>query len=218
LLNGNFDYDDDPTSLISYDDILAIYKNSHAKRGKKYIIADIARYGSDSAIITVWDGLNMIDYSRLDISSTVLLQNIINKYRRQYSVPANNILADEDGVGGGVVDNLKIKGFINQKKAKNRNYQNLKTECAYRLAELIKDINIECDLQQEDKDRINQELGQLKTFDADKDGKLRVLPKSKIKDNIGRSPDWLDIFIMRMYYELKGVNNVIKGNTRSYEH
>jgi hypothetical protein len=42
----------------------------------------------------------------------------------------------------------------------------------------------------------------LKTYDADKDGKLRILPKEKIKGLIGRSPDWLDVFIMRMYFEI----------------
>jgi hypothetical protein len=34
------------------------------------------------------------------------------------------------------------------------------------------------------------------------DGKLRILPKEKIKEHIGRSPDWMDIFIMRMYFEV----------------
>jgi hypothetical protein len=41
----------------------------------------------------------------------------------------------------------------------------------------------------------------LKTYESDKDGKLRILPKEKIKEHIGRSPDWLDVFIMRMYFE-----------------
>jgi hypothetical protein len=36
-----------------------------------------------------------------------------------------------------------------------------------------------------------------------KDGKLRILPKEKIKEHIGRSPDWLDVFIMRIYFKLQ---------------
>ncbi|MCJ7447315.1 MAG: hypothetical protein MUO72_06480 [Bacteroidales bacterium] len=50
---------------------------------------------------------------------------------------------------------------------------------------------------------IRKELGMLKTFESDKDGKLRILPKEKIKEHIGRSPDWLDVFIMRMWFELR---------------
>jgi phage terminase large subunit len=48
---------------------------------------------------------------------------------------------------------------------------------------------------------ITLELGMLRTHDADKDGKLRIMPKEKIKEYIGRSPDWLDCFIMRMFWE-----------------
>ena len=33
--------------------------------------------------------------------------------------------------------------------------------------------------------------------------KLKLLPKDKIKENIGRSPDYLDNFIMRMSFEVK---------------
>jgi phage terminase large subunit len=41
----------------------------------------------------------------------------------------------------------------------------------------------------------------LRTYDSDKDGKLRLMPKEKIKEFIGRSPDWLDCFIMRCFWE-----------------
>ena len=99
------------------------------------------------------------------------------------------------------MDNCNIKGFINNGKPTNKNYQNIKAECGYKLSELIDSIYIEAELTSKEKEDINQELGQLKTYDADKDGKLRILPKEKIKDNIGRSPDYLDCFIMRMYYE-----------------
>jgi hypothetical protein len=50
---------------------------------------------------------------------------------------------------------------------------------------------------------IRQELGMLKTYESDKDGNLRKLPKEKIKEHIGRSPDWLDVFTIRMWFELQ---------------
>ena len=45
----------------------------------------------------------------------------------------------------------------------------------------------------EEKEKIIQELGQLKTYEADKDNKLRILPKEKIKENI---TDTLDNLIL----------------------
>lgn len=205
LLNGNFDYDDDPNALIDYKTIISIFDNDHVASGEKYIVCDVARYGSDRSIVTVWSGFRLIDFNLFNISSTVEIQNSINAMRNKYQIPKIRTVADEDGIGGGVVDNCKINGFINNSKPVNANYQNLKTECAYKLAEVINDygIYIDCDIAIKEKDDIIEELGQLKTYDADKDGKLRILPKEKIKENIGRSPDWLDVLTMRMIFEIK---------------
>ena len=213
LLFGNFDYDDDPNTMIDYDKIISIFSNNHIKlTGDRYLVADIARYGSDRAIITVWDGLTLIDYLIFDISSTTQIQNAINALRSKHNIGASNCIADEDGVGGGVVDNTGIKGFINNSKPINKKaYQNLKTECGYKLAEVISQIYVSADLNSEEVDKIKQELGQLKTWDADKDGKLRIMPKEEIKQNIGRSPDWLDNFIMRQYFLLKKSEVIMSG-------
>ena len=203
LLYGNFDYDDDPTALISYENICNIWSNVYSKSGEKYIVADIARFGSDTAVITVWDGFKIIDYLTFDISSTTDIQNAINAFRHKYSVQLSNIVVDEDGVGGGIVDTIGCKGFVNNSSANNPAYYNLKSECGYKLAEVIKNIYFCKEISVADKDRIEQELGQLKTYRTDKDSKLQILPKEHIKENIGRSPDWLDVFIMRMYFEVK---------------
>ncbi len=49
-----------------------------------------------------------------------------------------------------------------------------------------------------------QELKQLKEADWDKEGKLKIVSKDKMKQNLGgRSPDYLDTFIMRMLGELE---------------
>jgi phage terminase large subunit len=201
---GNWEYDSDPTTLIGYETINDMFSNDFVKPGRKRIVADIARYGSDRALITVWDELILIDYLTFDISSMVQIQNAIGAFKIKYAVQTSDILVDEDGIGGGVVDHLRCKGFLNNGRPSTGNYQNLKSECGYKLAELAGKIWIRCDLPDREIEMIKQELSMLKTYDSDKDGKLRILPKEKIKEHIGRSPDWLDIFIMRMYYEAGG--------------
>ncbi len=210
LRYGNWEYDSDPSTLINFDAIDNMYSNEFVPGGKKYIIADIARYGSDKAIMTVWDGLILTDRIVLAISATTEIQNAIRALMVKYKVGLSNVLVDEDGVGGGVKDSLHCKGFIAQKRPKNKMYYSNKTECGYKLAELANDIHIKCELAQSEIEAINQELTMLKTYDADKDGKLRILPKEKIKDYIGRSPDWLDCFIMRMWYEIHSSEYVIQ--------
>lgn len=203
LMEGDWEYDNDPTSMISGEAIADLFTNIHAPVGQKYIIGDIARFGSDRAIIAVWDGFKIIEYVALDKSSIADIRNVINALRIKYGIPVSNVLVDEDGVGGGVVDVVGCKGFTNNGRPFNKNYQNIKSECGYKLAEQIDKIWIECPLPEKEKEMIIQEMAMLKTFDTDKDGKLRILPKEKIKEIIGRSPDWLDMFIMRMYYEVR---------------
>jgi hypothetical protein len=90
------------------------------------------------------------------------------------------------------------------KAAGDENYYNLQSQCCYKLAEKINEngIYIAADIEGSEREEIIEELEQLKSYDLDKGGKLRVLPKAKIKENIGRSPDWRDMLMMRMYFEL----------------
>lgn len=222
LLKGNWEYDDDPSVLCDYDNILSIFKNNHVqKTGKKYIVCDVARLGSDKAIVSVWDGWVLIEVLTFDLSRTTEIQNAINTLRVKHQISNNNCLADEDGVGGGVVDNCRIRGFTNNAKpfndpmtGKPENYFNLQTQCAYKLADVINQnqIFIECDLSDKHKEEIIEELEQLKSYNDGNEGKLRILPKEQVKQNIGRSPDWRDIFLMRYYFELTKGNRIVFGS------
>ena len=203
LLHGNFEYDDDPTALMSYEHITAIWSNDHIiQDSRRYIVGDIARYGSDKAVLSVWQGLRIIELIEYKKSSTVKIQNTITHLRGKYRIPASHCIVDEDGVGGGVVDNCRILGFENGSSSFNPVYARLKDECGYLLSECIHRIDVAVEVSQSQKQYIEQELGQLKTWKLDDDKKLCILPKKEIKNNIGRSPDYLDMFIMRMYFEL----------------
>ena len=210
LLFGNFDYDDDPTALIDYSQISDMWERNKALFGQKYITGDIARFGSDKAVIIVWHGFTILEIVTFDISKTTDIQNAIRALAIKYGVLLSHIVCDEDGVGGGVVDSLRCKGFVNNSSPIEPAYSNLKSECGYKLAELFDYISFNVNIPEDKKDIINSELGQLKTYDSDKDGKLKILPKEKIKENIGRSPDYLDNFIMRMYFEVKPVSKGIR--------
>jgi PBSX family phage terminase large subunit len=207
LLYGNWEADDDPSKLIEYDNILSMFNNSFVADDTKshYITCDVARLGSDKAVIMVWRGFEVVKVLEYDISRIDELQTVIRSLIQKYKVPLRNVIADEDGVGGGLVDNLNIKGFVNNSKAKNdENYQNLKTQCYYKLAETIMNdkIYIGCSLTTDQKECIIQDLEQVKSDNSD-DGKLKILSKSKVKDLIGRSPDYSDALMMRMYWNLK---------------
>jgi len=205
LLKGNWEYDDDPTALCHYDDICGIFDNNHVKDGTMYITADIARMGSDKAVIIVWSGWiakEIIVYEKNTISE---LQNTIQTLRSKYQVPKNKCIADEDGMGAGIVDNTGIKGFVNNSAALNgANYSNLQAQCCYGLAEIINnaEIFIEAEIKESYKEELIEELEYLKSYKVDDGGRLRILPKVEIKGIIGRSPDFRDALMMRYYFDL----------------
>jgi len=55
LLYGEWEYEQGD-GLMSFDAILDIFKNVVEDEGKRYITADVARYGSDRAPIWLWKG------------------------------------------------------------------------------------------------------------------------------------------------------------------
>ena len=207
LLYGNWEYDDDPARLMEYDKIINIFSNNFVPVGSRYITADIARFGSDKAVIMVWDGYRVIKIVAIDKCSITDLAERIKKLAYEYSVAINNIVCDEDGVGGGVVDILKCKGFTNNAKPFEENnavvqYQNLKSQCYFHLSYKV-NLDEVFIAETEYKETIIQELEQVKRHNVDKDGKLSIIPKDKVKELLGRSPDFSDALMMRMYFDLK---------------
>lgn len=210
LLDGDWEYDDDPSALIEYEKILDAFSNTFLpENGDKYITVDVARFGSDSTVIGIWDGyrVTLRSYKGLSVKQTA---ERIEEAANRHSIPRSKIIADEDGVGGGVVDILGCKGFVNNSRpldnpitGKPENYTNLKSQCYFRLAERINKGGIYIDCKDVDmKSLIIQELEQVKQWNMDKDGKKQVIPKDKVKELIGRSPDFSDTLMMREYFEL----------------
>lgn len=205
LKYGEWEYEDDPLSLVDYDAILNIFTNDYVSRGTKYITADIARFGSDKTIIRIWDGLRVarrIERKGLRVTESA---ELIKTIARGEHIPMSNVMVDEDGVGGGVVDILRCKGFVaNSSPLYGANFDMLKSQCGYRLSELISQNLIyekpESLIVQE---QLTEELSQLKRKSEDSDKKQGIMPKEKIKDLIGRSPDDMDTYIMRAWFELR---------------
>ena len=203
LLFGNWEYDATNDSLIDYDAILNLFSQKGVM-GQKYISCDVARFGADKTIIMYWEGLYIKKIRTLLKSAVNDVVDEVKQLQQENQVPLRNIIIDEDGVGGGAKDFLRCQGFVNNARPiKAENYQNLKTQCYYKLADLINkaQIGVECN-DINIKNHIIEELEQVRTKDADKDNKLQMIPKDTIKGIIGRSPDYSDAMAMRMYYEI----------------
>ena len=203
MLFGNWEYDASKDSLIDYNAIVSLFSQKGI-HGQKYISCDVARFGSDRTVIMVWEGLHLIKIVTLLKSAVNDVVDEVKKMQQEFQVPLRNIIIDEDGVGGGAKDYLRCQGFVNNSRAlKNENYMNLKTQCYYKLADLINKGQIGISCQDVNvKNYIMEELEQVRAKDMDKDNKLQIIPKDTIKAILGRSPDYADALAMRMYYEV----------------
>jgi len=214
LLYGNFDYSESHDELIDFESICALFENRDVPEGEMFMSVDIARFGKDATTIIIWSGWRVTHVHMMAKSSTVQVAEKIVQLANQYNIPATNVIVDEDGVGGGVVDQLRqvapaVKGFVSNKSPIKRgngdhNYNNLKSQCYFLLATFIVERRIWFMPQDKAiKDFLIQELEVVKKRDIEKDGKNAVLPKEKIKEMIQRSPDYSDAMMMRMYFEIK---------------
>lgn len=206
LLYGNWEYDDDPTTLISYENILNCFSNDFIDKGNMYITSDIARFGRDKTIIGVWSGWRLEYIETIDKSGLDYVVNRIKDLSNRYKVPLNNILVDEDGVGGGVKDFLGCKGFINNSAPiklinQDANFTNLKSQCYFLLSDKINANEVFLNADGEHKEKIIEELQYVKQDKFDTDGKKSVLRKEKIKELLNRSPDYSDMLMMRAFFE-----------------
>jgi len=217
LLYGNWEYDDDPARLFTYENILNLFSNSIEPGNKHYITCDVARKGKDKTVIMVWRGLEVVEIKSYDVTLITDTVNYIQQLKEKYKVPLSHIIADEDGLGGGVVDVLKCKGFVsnsqaiqNSRDASKPNYRNLKAQAYFKLANLVEnnEIRINCD-NVSMKERIVAELEQIKIKNIDKDQKNDVISKDDLKAALGYSPDFADALMIRMYYELRVTPNTL---------
>ena len=222
LLLGDWDYDSDDDALISSEKIMDLFNNWHiAKDGAKYISCDVGRFGKDKTVIWVWEGFRVVAVTVLEKKDTHEVADEIKRLSSIHQIPMSSIVIDDDGVGGGVVDNLpNCVRFVNNstplpnpKNPDNKeNFDNLKSQCYFALAELINKggIFINFDLGtmtgvggKSVKQLLSEELEQVRQKEVDGDKKKGVMPKDKVKEILGRSPDYSDGLMMRMIFEMK---------------
>ena len=216
LIYGNFEYDDDPATLIDQDSISDYFNPEHVKpEGLKYLTIDVARKGRDTTVFRVWHGWLCI-YRYCMAKSLVTEVNAKGKeLQTRFGIAASNTIADEDGVGGGVVDGLRCNGFVNNSSPLEvlegnvyvkPNFENLKAQCSIKMAEVITN-RLAGEICNDPKviDSTSEEMAQVKMKDIDKDGKQGVTPKELVKELLGRSPDDWDSIMMRYWFALRKV-------------
>ena len=208
LMYGNWDYDDDPSALCDYDAICDVFTNTHVKKnGNKYMSADLAMQGRDRFIAGSWEGFICRIPIDKEKSGGKEIEQDLKREKEAREIPNSRIVADSDGLGAYLESYIRnIKEFHGGASAKDKKqFANIKTECAYKLAEIINNRNILVICTKEQEESIKAELSTcLKADNINKDeSKKRIISKDKMKTLLGRSPDYMDMLLMRMIFEIK---------------
>lgn len=198
---------EDDGQLINNESIKKLFSNTHIKEGVYYITADIARLGNDLTVIMLWSGMRVEKIVTLRVSKVNETADAIRKLQNEYNVNNNNIMVDQDGVGGGVVDILNCQGFTNNARpikieAERENFANLKAQCYFKLASEINLNKVYVNAEHDVERLLHEELEMVRLPKEIDTQKLNIMSKDDIKKKIGRSPDYSDALMMRMYFEI----------------
>jgi hypothetical protein len=168
---------------------------------------DIAYLGSDLFVITIWDGFVIEKVIAIDkIDETAIGLKFI-ELAADYKIPYSNIVYDANGLRSFTQNSLQrlkvARPFLNNgKPIKDKNFANLKTECAFKLREMMESDLIFCK-DHEFRKQISAELESVWLGQQDSEGKVKLESKDKHKERTGSSPNFYDSIYMRMLFELK---------------
>lgn len=209
LYYGNWEYSDDPSILCDYDAILDMFTNEIQPTGQRAISADLAMKGRDKFIAGVWDGMICDLTKGVDkpLSSGKEIEQDIKRLMEKNNVGHSQTVVDSDGMGAYLESYLKgIKEFHGGSQAIDlKEFANLKAECVYKLAEVVNKRQIKVICSEAQKYQIIREMGVLKAKSVDADEtRKRIIKKEDMKEELqGRSPDYLDMLIMKMIFHVK---------------
>lgn len=206
--------------LFSHSDIDSAMNRLGDKSGATVLGVDVARFGADSSVHCVREGLQVHDFEMREKQSTVQTSNwTAHKYNK---VKADGAIIDTIGVGAGVFDNMLNQGFYCvdgnfgfMADDKDR-FSNKRAECYFRLKDALdRGLALPKD------DGLMEELLAISYFYRET-GKVQIQAKDNIKKELGRSPDKADAlaltFFTTIYKDTPASKDDFFSNEEDYYH
>ena len=204
---NNHDVVEGDDYILSSDDLaisVGLVSSQLGSPGSSILSLDVARFGKDLNVATHletrgshrfeqtlakhWEGLDLM-------VTTGKMVDLI------FTLKPSVVVVDGDGLGGGVVDRLRelkktVIEFRGGKQARHKDkFYNRRSEGALDVADLVKRGWLKILNEEVLK---NELLGIKYTFDSK--GRKRLEPKEKMKERLGKSPNYFDSLMMAVYY------------------
>jgi phage terminase large subunit len=199
---GNFPSQAENAVVSLYDVEQAqqrVLEPRYAVQQRDVVVAcDVARYGDDETVIGTrhCERIRIRQtYTGRPITQTVGAIIDASRELREESGAEPRIVVDDDGVGGGVVDLLREKGYHVQpfnggaRAIEPSNYPNARSEAWFRMARRLPELDLDGD------EQLAADLTS-PMYTMDSDGRRVVEKKAETKKRLGRSPDRGDMALM----------------------
>ena len=166
--------------------------------GVSTLAVDVARYGRDSSVITRRDGYRIYNLQVFKNYDTMELAAQVNNLCRN---PYDGVIVDTIGVGAGVFDKLKqmgirglTEGNASMKPTEIKVYQNKRAEMYFGLKKFVENGG-----KLPNDAELKEELLAMTYFYNNTSGKIQIVSKDDLKEDLGRSPDKADSVALHFF-------------------
>lgn len=233
LYEGDWDYSDDDNMLFK-DLLLDRSLIGEVDGDISAVGVDVADVGKDKTVVSIMRGNILVEQIEMNIDTTgekavseqTALELIkICQMRGLDSKKANLIGVDTIGIGVGLRDFMRSKGwYISSYIAGNRpsvtGYNNLRSQTYWDLAQDLDKGNTRIYSQLQSLKDSDSRAGlrrQLKAHEYISEAKvIKIMPKNKVKELLGRSPDNADSFVIANWIKNGGMTDDKQNINRIY--
>lgn len=217
-LDGNWKFKTAGTGLITFEDMDKFFHNSWQNEGLRCVTCDPAFEGGDKCVLWYWEGHHAKDIRVLAVNSKDTV-NYTKEFLELHNVLEENFCYDVNGLGQvytGFMPNAKP--FNNKAMPTNGDrsmFENLKSECAYKAVQRLKSggYSMEPFLMGKKfsgknyknvmlKDILMKERKAIARDTSDTDKNWKLITKAEMKKLVGHSPDFIESFITREYFDM----------------
>ena len=197
----------DDRALFAYNDIEQAMDGDFSgvdTSGVVSIAADVARYGRDKSVTSIREGHRIHTLKEYKNYNTMEFATVIsNDYSR--GIDKDAVFVDTIGVGAGVYDKLLQMGVrgvveanVSMKAEEVKVYQNKRAEMYFNLKKFVEQGG----KLPNDKE-LKEELLALKYFYNPTSGKIQLVSKDDLKEELGRSPDKSDSVALHFFRRVR---------------
>lgn len=218
-LDGNWKFKTAGVGLITFEDMERLYNNAYQNQGQRCVTCDVAFMGGDKCVMWYWEGFHARDIRVIAVDPKKTI-DYVREFLELHNVLEDSFCYDVNGLGQifkGFMPNAKP--FNNKETPSNEDrtiFENLKAECAYKCVHRLKagGYSIENSLLHRKFSGKNYKNVSLENIllkerkaiaqdDKDTDKNWKLISKQEMKRIVGHSPDFIESFFMREFFELK---------------